>query len=241
MPNFMKMAGEGATTWVANTIMPSITLVSHTSMLTGVSPAKHKILWNEWEPDKGIVQVPTVFQVAYKEKLSTAMFVGKPKFIHLYRAQSLSRFSYPAYECGTVASIAASYIVDKKPNLCFIHFADSDGAGHQYGWGSEQQKKAFADEDAALGVVMNAIDKAGIADSSVVILTADHGGHDRTHGTDSPEDMNIPWIAWGKGVKKGEKIIAPVTTYDTSATALWLLGVPVPEHFDGKPVTSAFR
>jgi arylsulfatase A-like enzyme len=53
--------------------------------------------------------------------------------------------------------------------------------------------------------------------------------------------MNIPWIAWGKGVKKGEKIIAPVTTYDTSATALWLLGVPVPEHFDGKPVTSAFR
>lgn len=241
MPNFMKMAGEGATTWVANTIMPSITLVSHTSMLTGVSPAKHKILWNEWEPDKGIVQVPTVFQVAYKEKLSTAMFVGKPKFIHLYRAQSLSRFSYPAYECGTVASIAASYIIDKKPNLCFVHFADSDGAGHQYGWGSEQQKKAFAEEDAALGVVMNAIDKAGIADSSVVILTADHGGHDRTHGTDSPDDMNIPCVAWGKGVKRGDKITAPVTTYDTSATALWLLGVPVPEHFDGKPVTSAFR
>jgi arylsulfatase A-like enzyme len=48
-------------------------------------------------------------------------------------------------------------------------------------------------------------------------------------------------VAWGKGVKKAHSIIQPVTTYDTAATALWLLDVPVPEEFDGKPVMEAFE
>ena len=92
----------------------------------------------------------------------------------------------------------------------------------------------------SLATIKNAIEKAGIAGSSVILLSADHGGHAKTHGTNSPEDMTIPWIAWGVGVKRGVTITAPVTTYDTAATALWLLGVPIPSNWDGKPVTSAF-
>ena len=42
-------------------------------------------------------------------------------------------------------------------------------------------------------------------------------------------------------MKKNFTITVPVTTYDTAATALWLLDVPVPAEFDGKPVTSAFE
>ncbi len=241
MPTVFKLSEEGATTWTAQTTFPSITLTSHTSMLTGVGPDKHHALWNDWEPERGIIKMPTIFALATKEKLTTGMFVGKPKFIHLYQAHSINRFSLPSYESKVVAANAARYIEERKPNLCFIHLADPDGAGHQFGWGSKEQIQAFADSDAALETVMKAITKAGIEKTSVVILTADHGGHARTHGTNSPEDMNIPWIVWGENVKPGFKITAPVTTYDTSATALWLLDVPIPEHFDGKPVTSAFE
>jgi hypothetical protein len=53
--------------------------------------------------------------------------------------------------------------------------------------------------------------------------------------------MLIPWIAWGKGVKKHYEITAPVVTYDTAATALWLLDLPRYDVLDGKPVTSAFE
>ena len=53
--------------------------------------------------------------------------------------------------------------------------------------------------------------------------------------------MQIPWIAWGKGVKRGFAITAPVTTCDTAATALWLLNVSCPPLLDGTPVTSAFQ
>ena len=242
MPTVMKMKADGAGTFEARTVFPSITLVSHTSMLTGVGPAKHKILWNEWIPANGMVPVPTIFSLAKKQDkaLTTAMFVGKQKFAHLFLPGSLDAFSMPGYSCRIVARQAADYIQQEKPNLCFIHFADSDGAGHEFGWGSSEQIKAFGDEDDALKVVMDAIKKAGIEKTSLVILTADHGGHAKTHGTASDEDTLIPWIAWGVGVKKNFSITAPVMTYDSAATALWALGIPLPAEFDGKPVVSAF-
>ncbi len=243
MPTFMKMMQEGAGTWEASTIFPSITLTSHTSMLTGVGPEKHQVLWNEWVPEKGMVTVPTIFSLAKKQDktISTAMFVGKQKFTHLFLPGSLNGFSMPSYSARIVARHAADYILQEKPNLCFIHFADSDGAGHKYGWGTPEQIQSFADEDDALAVVRDAIKKAGIEKSSIVILSADHGGHAKTHGSKSAEDMIIPWVVWGAGIKKNFTITAPVTTYDSAATALYALGIPIPGEFDGKPVLSAFQ
>ncbi len=240
MPNLQAEIKHAAYTWHAQTIVPSLTLPSHTSMLTGVKPDKHHILWNDWEPLRGLVKVPTIFALAKEKKLSTAMFAAKPKFNHFNVPNTLDNFIIPAYEAKTVAKVAADYIITHKPNLCFIHFADSDGAGHAYGWGTPEQKQAFADEDDALKTVLDAVSKAGIKDSSVLLLTADHGGHLKTHGTEMPDDMNIPWIAIGEGVKQNFEIKEPVFTCDTAATALWLLDVPVPASFDGKPVKSAF-
>jgi arylsulfatase A-like enzyme len=62
-----------------------------------------------------------------------------------------------------------------------------------------------------------------------------------THGSAESVDVRIPWVAWGKGVRKGFTVTAVVVQYDTAATALWLLGIPVPESFWGRPVSSAFE
>ncbi len=260
MPVINQLTAEGAYTWEASTIFPSKTLPSHTSMLTGVGPDKHNVLWNGFEPIKGMVKVPTIFSLlrAQDPKAVTAMFVGKVKFRHLWLKDSLDVFNYGGPQeakpvSGTpelekskvpsqgVAKEAAPWIKEHKPKLAFIHLTDADSAGHASGWGSPEQKEAFKVTDQALGQVINAIKEAGIADTSVVIVSADHGGHDKTHGLDIPDDMHIPWVAWGKGVKKGFTITAPVKTFDTAATALWLLDVPLPAEFDGKPVTSAFE
>lgn len=261
MPVLKQMVAEGAHTWEARTIYPSITLPSHTSMLTGVGPAKHKVSWNEWRPKKGVVRVPSVFTEVKKAGLSTAMFVGKPKFRHFLAPGAVDKFSLdqghsaevskavagatkPTKESTILAKYvsenAAAYIREHKPNLCFIHFTDTDNVGHKYGWGSKEQKEAFANLDGCLGIVITAIYDAGIVDQSVVIITADHGGHAKTHGLGTGEDMTIPWIAWGAHVKPGFTITAPVITYDTAATALWLLGVEAPKTLDGYPVMSAF-
>jgi predicted AlkP superfamily pyrophosphatase or phosphodiesterase len=261
MPVLQKLVAEGACTWSAQTIYPSITLPSHTSMLTGVAPEKHRILWNTWKPKAGVVKVPTIFAEARGHGCSTAMFVGKEKFRHLLQPGTVDEFDFDSAQATEiftsvvgqkaptksdtvpaqiVARHAAAYILSQKPALCFIHFTDTDDAGHRYGWGSPQQLCAFADVDAALGEVLKAIERAGIAQESVLIITADHGGHGKTHGSRMPDDMNIPWIAWGKNVKQHSVISAPIVTYDTAATALWLLDIPCPSSFDGKPVTSAF-
>jgi predicted AlkP superfamily pyrophosphatase or phosphodiesterase len=248
MPVLKRLVGQGACTWAANTIFPSLTLPSHTSMLTGVGPDKHHILWNTWEPQNGVVAVPTIFAEAKRAGFSTAMFVGKAKFRHLLQPGTVDKFEFDQAQqaasgtvgSGIVAKEAARYILENKPNLCFIHFTDPDDAGHEYGWGSPQQIKAFSRVDAALGEILKAIEAAGISKETVLLVSADHGGHARTHGQRSPEDMLIPWIAWGKSVRRDFSITALVTTYDTAATALWLLGLPVPESFDGKPVASAF-
>ena len=243
MPVLKKLVTEGAHTWEARTVVPSITLLSHASMISGVGPEKHKITWNNWQPEKGLISVPTIFSLAHPHGFTTAMFAGKPKFKHLNLPGSLDEFvlPLPTANAKDVAAAFAARLPLLNVDLCLIHFADPDSAGHKYGWGSPEQKQAFADSDAALKIVMDALRAAGIADSSVVILTADHGGHDKTHGSDSPEDVLIPWIVWGKGVKKGFKLTTPVSTCDTAATALWLLGLPIPAEFDGKPATEAFE
>jgi predicted AlkP superfamily pyrophosphatase or phosphodiesterase len=239
MPLFKQMQQHGACTSTAFTVVPSYTLVAHASMLTGVQPNKHMIDWNDWRPANGPVQVPTIFALAKKKGLTTGLFAGKAKFQHFYLPNSLDVFVVEETSAQDVAKIAAQFIVKQKPNLTFIHFADSDNAGHGFGWGSLEQKQAFADQDVALQILRNAVKEAGIEKDSVFILTADHGGHGYGHGTTEADDMHIPWVAWGKDVKPGV-LKRRVDIHDTAATALWLLGVRVPYSMDGRPVTEAF-
>ena len=247
-PMFKKMFDEGAGTWRAFTIVPSITLPSHASMVTGVGIQAHQLDWNDYQPDKTL-QVPTMFSLAKERGLTTAFLTGKDKLKQLVLPGSVDTF-FVGKDAPELAKKFAEEIVALKPNLCFIHFAEIDTIGHAHGVGSPEQNKVIADCDAALTVIRDAVKQAGIEDSSVFILTADHGAHNvtnkegktvGTHGSSNPSDVEIPWLAWGKGAKKGVAISAPVLVYDTAATALWLLGVPVPESFWGKPVVSAFE
>ena len=252
MPTFHEMAKEGAHDWNAYTIVPSLTLPSHTSMLTGVGPQVHQVLWNSYEPDKGLVKIPTIFSIAKQHGLVTAMFVGKEKFEHLILPGSLDTFAWPQPEddAKAVARVFAAHVGTLKPNLCFIHFRDPDTAGHAYGASSPEKMQALTDCDGALKIIKDATAAAGLTSSSVIILTADHGSHDvknkdgkivGTHGSAETSDVTIPWVAWGKGVKEDYAITAPIVQYDTAATALWLLNIPVPDYFWGRPVTSAFE
>jgi predicted AlkP superfamily pyrophosphatase or phosphodiesterase len=262
MPALTRMVEEGACTWSAQTIKPSITLPSHTSMLTGVPMEKHHVSWNDWAPAKGVVGVPTIFAAARKAGLSTAMFAGKEKFRHLLQPNTVDEFYYDrsnavmvlksdngdrvvrkegCISAKMVATNAGNHIVKNQPNLCFIHFTDPDTVGHEFGWDSPEQIKAFADTDAALDIIRQAIQRAGLAQHSVIIITADHGGHGKGHSQGTLEDTTIPWIVWGQGVKNHFTITTPVNTCDTAATALWLLGVPSLAAMDGLPVTSAFK
>jgi arylsulfatase A-like enzyme len=105
----------------------------------------------------------------------------------------------------------------------------------------EAYGRAVTTADAAVGRLLSAADGAYGAGNYSVIVTADHGGHERDHGTNDPRDVTIPWIAWGRGVRPGHLADPAIRTMDTAATVLWLLGLREPTEWVGAPVLEAFQ
>ena len=62
-PNILALADRGAYTWQARTIMPSLTLPSHVSMLSGFTPDVHSIVWDEYIKERRPIPVPTLLSV----------------------------------------------------------------------------------------------------------------------------------------------------------------------------------
>lgn len=251
MPTLHAMAREGAVTWTARSIVPPLTLPAHTSMLTGFAPEQHGVYWNQWIPAFGPLRAQTVFMLAKSNGLSSAVFSGKDKLAHLFPTGSVDRVSFPltdprdwtgtnVFSARAVAEQAVGYFMRSKPHLMFVHFPDADLAGHFHGWGSPEQSAALAECDAALALLRTGIERTG-GTNTIFLLTADHGGAGLYHGLNRPDDMTIPWIAWGAGVKRGHALTNQVALPDTAATIAWLFGLRLPANAIGQPVREAFR
>jgi arylsulfatase A-like enzyme len=235
------LAKNGASTWRARTIRTASTLPSHASMLSGVDVNLHGLTWNNWRPQKGYIQVPTIFNAAEQVGYKTAAFVGKFKLRHILPPGTVDVFQRPGYYCKKVSEEAARYIEHEKPTLTFVHFSDPDEKGHSAGWMSEDQKRAARDSDACLGTIYQALERSGMLAETLVIVSADHGGHNHNHSGALLSDRNIPWIAVGPGVRKGYTIRGTISTMDTAATALSVLGLQPLTRISGKPVHEIFQ
>ena len=225
----------------AHTIRHASTLPSHAAMLSGFDMGAHHLDWNTWKPERGYIQVPTVFDAVEQAGDKAAAFVGKQKLKHITRPGSVALFSRPGFFCKKVVQEAAKYFVEEKPRLEFIHFSDPDERGHAVGWMSNPQIEAIRHTDRCLGTLLEAVSAAGLDKSTLFILSADHGGHGRNHSGNILEDRLIPWIAWGPGVRPNHRLHTNVSTMDTAATALWALGYKPPKDIEGRPVVEAFE
>ena len=232
---------NGSFSWKARTIRTASTLPSHASMLSGVDVDQHGLTWNTWLKTRGFIRVPTIFQAAEENGLKTAVFVGKPKLRHIMPEGTVGTFARPGYYCKKVSDEAARYIEREKPELLFVHFSDPDEAGHSDGWMTASYRKAALASDACLGTIYRALQQAHMIDETLVIVSADHGGHARGHTGAIPSDREIPWIASGPGVRRGYHIRSAVSTMDTAATALAALGLAPLTRISGRPVSEIFQ
>jgi phosphopentomutase len=78
---------------------------------------------------------------------------------------------------------------------------------------------------------MRVIEKFG--DEYTVIITADHGGHDRMHGTDMPEDMTIPMFYIGKDFEPGREL-SGISILDIAPTIAKVMGLLPEKEWEGK-------
>ena len=238
MPNLMTLMQNSAYSLNAQTVYPSVTLVSHASMLGGVCPSKHGVDWNDYLPERSFAIGTDLFDLAHTAGLQTVMYVGKKKLRQLTEPSSTDIFAY----INDRDLVITDRLIEDFPQdfgLLFIHFPLVDGMGHVYGWMSWQQLSVAFRADEALGEILGALDARGLRAETLIIISADHGGHDTSHGSSLPEDMTIPWIASGPGIQP-TRLNTQVYTMDTAATAAYALGLPIPPEWDGRPVLEAF-
>ncbi len=68
------------------------------------------------------------------------------------------------------------YLIRKyRPNFIALHLICTDDQQHEQGREGEKVKLAVANADHCIGQLLEAIDRAGIKDSTTIIITGDHG------------------------------------------------------------------
>jgi len=238
MPNLLALMKTSAYSLTAQTTRPSATLPAHASMLTGLCPSKHGVDWNDYIPENGIAQGIDLFDLAHAAGMQTVMYVGKEKLQQVTAAASIDTFVFINDRDKVIMqNLLADFPQDF--GVLFIHFATTDDMGHVYGWLSPEQLSVVFRADEAIGELLSTLDARGLRDETLLIVTSDHGGHNMTHGSSSPEDMTIPWIVSGPNVQAGE-LMTSIHITDTAATVAYALGLSIPSEWDGLPVLEVF-
>jgi predicted AlkP superfamily pyrophosphatase or phosphodiesterase len=249
-PNMDKLVKAGAHTFRARAVMPTSSSPNWASMIMGAGPDHHGVTSNDWQPYKFEVPpkvvgpggiFPTIFGVLREQRpeMVIAVFHDWKDFGRLLETNTPNVLRHVKDAIETAAA-AVEYLKEKKPHFLFIHFDGVDHAGHGFGWTSPQYDRAVELTDSLIGAALDALDEAGLAGQTLVLVTADHGGKGRKHGGDSPEEVLIPWILKGPGVRSGTEIRSEVNTFDTAPTLAHIFGVKPPSCWQGKPVLEAF-
>jgi N-acetylneuraminic acid mutarotase len=233
MPHLRALAERGAFTFAAQSVAPPVTLPAHAAMFTGMLPEVHGLTWNDYLPDRGTLGVPTIFSLARAAGYEVVMVAGKEKFAHFDAPGALDRYTFITNGDTGVAEQAVMEAAIGF-DLLFAHFPNTDFFGHSTGWMSSAYLFGLSRTDVALGQLL-----AALPQDTVVVLTADHGGHGIVHGANIPEDMTIPWIIAGPGIRVGHELAQAVSLPDTAATVAHLLHLRLPPDAAGEPVLEA--
>jgi predicted AlkP superfamily pyrophosphatase or phosphodiesterase len=211
----------------------TITLPNHTCMVTGrpvrdKAASPNAISGHQWtinsDPGERTLHsnkhtyIASVWDVAHDNGLRTGAFVSKSKF-SLYDQSYNERNGAPdttgedngrdkidVYVKESSEKMTDRFIEEMTANpfnYVFVHFADTDSAGHSKKWGSPEYNAALKKIDGLLGKILAMIDgDERLRGKTTIIISADHGGIDYNHGFNTnPINYTIPFYTWGAGVK----------------------------------------
>lgn len=251
MPNLKKLMQNGAWSLKARSVLPSSSAVNWASMVMGAGPTLHGYTeWNSAVPEIPSAYTnrfglfPTVFSLLKEQKPSavSALIYNWEGIGPLVEKEATTiRVHIDKAKTDFYADTAATIIKEQKPALTFVHFDEPDHVGHSIGHRTQAYYDELKNVDARIGKIVRAVEEAGIMDQTVIIVTADHGGKDKGHGGKSLDEVEIPWVAYGKGIKQNHEIKDVIITFDTAATIAKLLGLKMPQAWRGIPVADAFK
>lgn len=249
-PNMDMMMQNGAFTLHARSVLPTSSSSNWASMIMGAGPEQHGITSNGWERDDHILPpvvsgdegiFPTIFSAIRKQQPNAEIgaIYHWSGFGRLVEKTALNYDHHVDSEDSTTLA-AIDYIKDKQPNFLFIHLDHVDGAGHGAGHGTPEYYAAVSKADSLIGEIVKATENTAMGGQVLFLVTSDHGGIGTGHGGETVEEIEIPFILYGAGIKKGLEMPQTVYTYDNAATVAFALGIKQPYAWIGRPVKAAF-
>jgi len=180
---------KGFYTLKGKSVHPPKTLVNHTAMTIGKTPKESGYVSNIWKKGDNRVKGETIFHDAKKAGLKTYWVYSKSKLGFLNnKAVDKSIFA------GDDAVYKADKIVKENKSLfMFLHISGLDFVGPEHGWLSKEYLEEFSliDEDIA-NIVKTALSRKNVT----LIITSDHSGHAKIHGSSHPEDYKMPFFVY---------------------------------------------
>lgn len=231
------LMARGAWTLKARGVLPTVSSPNWGSVLMGATPVQHGVTSNEWERDKHEIVpycqgpegiYPNVFGVlkAARPGLHLAAIYDWDGFGRLFDRGAATVARHVEKSAKTTAA-ALEYWQTARPDFLFVHLDDVDHAGHEHGWNTEKYLAEAVRVDGLLGELVAA------AKDAVVIVVSDHGGTGTRHGNANMNDLLIPLVVAGPGVKAGE-MKRMVNIYDIAPTVTAVMGVKASECWVGK-------
>ncbi len=259
-PMLDAMARRG--TWFSDAVtVAPLTLVSHTSILTGLYPPHHGVR------DNGLYSVPArdvtlaerLHDAGYATHAVVSAFVLDSQFgldqgfdgydDDLSGGPQRIEFMFKEIPAARTAVKAVRWLEQERPRdrpfFLWVHFFDP----HANYDPPADVAKLFPDDpysgeihyaDRELGRVFKSLDDAGLLASTIVAFAADHGDSlgehgERTHGIFVYDaTLHVPMLLAGPGVPAGRRVDALARTVDLAPTLLELLGLPPGEGLDGR-------
>ena len=214
----------------------TLTLPNHTGMITSrlvTGPKGHHWVDNTKEALPGVTlhsnkghYLHSVFSVAHDHGLRTALFASKTKF-SLFNitynenhgrpdrtGEDNGRDKIDVYEQTPVSEPLVNGLVERMKSeqfdLLMVHIRNPDTVGHGMTWETRKPSlylRSVKHADRMIGQILESVEKEkGWAGRTFVVVTADHGGLNGTHGhkdTRNPQNFTIPFFVWGPGIPAG--------------------------------------
>ncbi len=187
MPRVRQTMGRGHYSLLGRSTTPPKTLIAHTAMVTGLPPERNGKTDNDWASGQPTVKLRTVFHVAKDAGYRTAFFYSKEKLGYLVSPAVDEHALVPR---GGVER-ARRFLAAGGRAFAFLHVSGLEFVGMESGWLSPRYLATARAIDAEIGPLLEEIERRG---DFLVVITSDHAGHGREHGTDDPEDSRLPLI-----------------------------------------------
>lgn len=186
-PNLWQVMQAGQYTLYGRSVTPPQTLINHSAMLTGVPPEKGGRTDNNWSPGQPQVAAPTLFDDMKQRGYTSAFFYSKSKLGYLAGRNLSAQKLAP----DTGVDETRRFVNARGKRFVMLHISGLEFVGMEQGWLSAEYLNELTRIDTSLLPLLDDLKRRG---KYLLIITSDHAGHDKLHGTSHPEDYRLPFI-----------------------------------------------